>query len=239
MRKRCLIIGASGAIGLATTVKLVEDGWAVACHYRSNEQVIYRLRDQVPSEQWLGAYQGDLSHPEGIQAFLDGMDEEWDALVFCGGQAWTGLFQDMSVADMDQLYYLHVQSTWRITQQALPAMISNKKGHIVVVSSVFGEEGASTEVVYSSVKGAQLSFVKGLAKEVAPSGIRVNAVTPGWIQSEMNAHLSDEEAQMLAEEIPVGRAGQPAEVSGAIRFLMSEEASYITGQTIKVNGGWT
>lgn len=239
MRKRCLIIGASGAIGRATTVKLVEKGWSVGVHYFSNANGINQLKTKTPIDQWLGEYQGDLSSGEGIQAFLYDLNDDWDAVVFCGGQAWTGLFQDMSVSEMNQLYSVHVQATWRITQKVLPGMITQKKGHIVIVSSIFGEEGASTEVVYSSVKGAQLSFVKGLAKEVAPSGIHVNAVTPGWIESDMNAHLTEEDAHLLAEDIPIGRAGQPEEVASVIRFLLSEEASYITGETIKVNGGWS
>ncbi|MCA0969073.1 SDR family oxidoreductase [Halobacillus litoralis] len=239
MRKRSLIIGASGAIGSAVTRELVDNGWSVALHYHSNVKKMEDLEGVVPSDQWIGMYQADLSHPDGISSFLKELESEWDAVVFAGGHAWNGLFQDMTVEEMDRLYYAHVQSVWRIAKHVLPAMIEKKSGNMVVISSIFGEEGASTEVAYSSVKGAQLSFVKGLAKEVAPSGIRVNAVTPGWIETKMNAHLTDEDTGLLEEEIPLGRAGTPEEVAGAVHFLLSAQAGYITGQTIKVNGGWS
>ncbi|MBA2174044.1 SDR family oxidoreductase [Halobacillus locisalis] len=239
MPKRCLVIGASGAIGSATTNRLIDQGYAVGVHYRSNSDIINKWKETVPNDQFLGAYQADLSTEEGIEDFLHHVDSDWDALVFCGGQAWTGLFQEMVLDEMNALFYVHVQSVWRITHKVLPKMIEKKRGHVIVVSSIFGEEGASTEVVYSSVKGAQISFVKGLAKEVGPSGIYVNAVTPGLIDSQMNRHLDDSEREMLEEDIPLGRAGDPAEVADAIEFLLSKRSSYITGQTIKVNGGWS
>lgn len=239
MTKRCLIIGASGAIGSATAKRLTEQGYAVGVHYRSNPHMIDKLKEIVPDDLFLGTFQADLSTEEGIGAFLKQIGTDWDALVFCGGQAWNGLFQEMSLDEMNALFYVHVQSVWRITHKVLPKMIEKKRGHVIVVSSIFGEEGASTEVVYSSVKGAQLSFVKGLAKEVAPSGVYVNAVTPGLIDSQMNRQLDESEWRNLEEDIPIGRAGEPVEVADAIEFLLSERASYITGQTIKVNGGWS
>ena len=117
-------------------------------------------------------------------------------------------------------------------------MIANKRGNIVVISSIWGLTGASCEVVYSMVKGGQNAFVKALAKELAPSGIRVNAVAPGAIDTDMLRRFSEEELQSIANDIPIGRIGKPDEVAKTVSFLVSDAASYITGQIISVNGGW-
>lgn len=238
MSKRCLVIGASGEIGAAIVKRLAEAGYRVGVHYHSNQLAIEDLKIQVPPEQWEGAYQGNLSSSEGIREFLSFLPNSWEAVVFSGGHLWKGLFQDMTEADMDALYHAHAKAPWMITRHLLPAMISRKRGNIVVVSSVFGEEGASMEVAYSSVKAAQLGFVRGLAKEVAPSGIRVNAVTPGLIKTKMNHELDEEELHTLEEEIPLGRSGTTYEVADAVAFLLSKQSSYITGHSLKVNGGW-
>ncbi|HEU5140488.1 MAG TPA: SDR family oxidoreductase, partial [Bacillales bacterium] len=117
-------------------------------------------------------------------------------------------------------------------------MVSNKRGNIIVVSSVWGLVGASTEVLYSTVKGALNSFVKALAKEIAPSGISVNGIAPGAVSTKMLNHLSDQEKIELAEEIPMGRFGEPVEMAELIAFLISGKASYINGEIISINGAW-
>ncbi|MGI8315155.1 elongation factor P 5-aminopentanone reductase [Halobacillus mangrovi] len=238
MSKRCLVIGASGEIGAAIVKRLVEAGYRVGVQYHSNHLAIENLKNQVPTEQWEGAYQADLGSSEGIREFLSFLPNSWDAVVFSGGHLWKGLFQDMTEEDMDALYHVHTKAPWMITRHLLPSMIKMKRGTIVVVSSIFGEEGASMEVAYSSVKASQLGFVKGLAKEVAPSGIRVNAITPGLINTKMNLKLDKEDLCALEEEIPLGRSGTTTEVADAVYFLLSEQSSYITGHSLKVNGGW-
>ncbi|MFD2925588.1 elongation factor P 5-aminopentanone reductase [Halobacillus naozhouensis] len=238
MPKRCLIIGASGEIGIQTTELLAAEGYAVAVHYHKNQQRIMELKQRISSQQWLGAYQGDLSTATGLDALIGKLPLDFDAIVFAQGNHSNHLLQDMSASEMDKMYFVHVKSVWLITHHLLPSMISNKSGEIVVVSSVWGEEGASTEVVYSSVKGAQISFVKGLAKETAPSNIRVNAVTPGLIATKMNDHLAAEDLDSLESEIPLGRSGMGSEVAQAILFLLSKRSSYITGHILRVNGGW-
>ncbi|UOR12661.1 elongation factor P 5-aminopentanone reductase [Halobacillus amylolyticus] len=238
MPKRCLIIGASGEIGCKTTELLAAEGYEVAVHYHLNDKAIDELKQRIASEKWLGAYKGDLSTASGLDDLLNKLPAHFDAVVFAQGNHSSKLLQDLTSLEMDEMYYVHVKSLWLITNKLLPSMISNKSGAIVVVSSVWGEEGASTEVVYSSVKGAQISFVKGLAKEAAPSNIRVNAVTPGLIATKMNDHLSSEDMDMLKNEIPLGRPGTCEEVAQAILFLLNKQSGYITGHTLRVNGGW-
>ncbi|ELK44484.1 SDR family oxidoreductase [Halobacillus sp. BAB-2008] len=239
MRKRCLVIGASGDIGSAAAAAVIGRGFAVGLHYHSNEAKVKELVKDVPPENLAGTFQSDLSKEEGILHLLSQVGEEWDALVFAGGPMYSGLFQDMAVSALDTLYHTHVKALWLISRHLLPYMIRNKSGNIVVVSSIYGTEGASMEVAYSSVKGAQDSFVKALAKEVAPSGVRVNAVAPGFINTKMNEHLQGEERLAIEEDIPMGRAGEREEVAGMIGFLLGTDASYVTGQVLHVNGGWS
>lgn len=238
MTKKCLVLGSSGGIGRAIVTSILKEGYSVGLQYNKNEAMIQALKSEVPESQWVGAYQADLSTMEGISNLLDQIDAHWNAVVFAGGQMYSGLFQDMDTHDMDELYNVHVKALWLITKKVLPSMIKNKSGNIIVLSSIFGIEGASLEVLYSSVKGAQISFVKGLAKEVAPSGIRVNSVAPGLIGTDMNAHLTEEDMNELEEDIPMGRAGTPEEVANTVCFLLSEKSSYLTGQVIQINGGW-
>ncbi|HET7658455.1 MAG TPA: SDR family oxidoreductase, partial [Bacillales bacterium] len=133
---------------------------------------------------------------------------------------------------------LHVSSPFLLTKELLTDMISAKNGKIIVISSIWGLVGASTEVLYSTVKGALNTFVKALAKEVAPSGISVNGIAPGAIETQMLDHLTEEEKAMLCDEIPMGRFGKPIEVADLAVFLASDSASYINGQIISINGAW-
>src|SRR5699024_4133453 len=139
---------------------------------------------------------------------------------------------------MDYMLSLHVKAPWKITQHFLQPMIRKQYGKIIFITSIWGEVGASNEVVYSSVKGAQNSFVKALAKEVGPSGVLVNGISPGFINTKMNRHLTEEDISNIVSEIPLNRIGLPKDVANAVSFLMSEKASYIQGDIIKVTGGW-
>ncbi|WP_226034884.1 elongation factor P 5-aminopentanone reductase [Aquibacillus saliphilus] len=238
MGGNCLITGASGEIGGAIAEKLASEGYTLILHYHQNRQQIERLLDKLPKESVIDVIHGDLTTNNGINSFLSNIHYSVDHLIFASGRSEYGLFQDISEASMDEMLSLHVKSTWLIAKQLIPGMVRNNKGSIIVISSIWGDIGASCEVVYSSVKGAQNSFIKALAKELASSGISVNGVSPGYIETKMNQFLSEIEKKEIIDEIPMNRAGQPSEVAHAVSFLLDEKSSYIQGEIININGAW-
>lgn len=238
MRGNVLIIGASGDIGVAIAKELANAGYGLLLHYHQNKETLEAVSASIGVESILLMLQADLRYAENIEVFLKQLVFPVDAIVFAGGTADYGLFQDVSEATMDEMLGLHLKAPWLITQKLLPEMIKNKSGKIVFITSIWGDIGASNEVIYSAVKGAQNSFVKALAKEVAPSGITVNAISPGFIDTKMNAHLLPEERASIIAEIPSNRAGTPQDIANAVGFLLDEKSSYIQGEILQINGGW-
>ena len=161
-----------------------------------------------------------------------------DGIIHASGISTYGLFTDLKEEEMKALWNIHVHSLMCITKAILPKMLSRQSGNIIVITSIWGQVGAAMEVAYSAVKGAQISFVKALSKELAYNGIRVNAVAPGAIKTNMLHTFSPEEMQLITEEIPMGRLGSPREVAESVAFLLSEKSSYMTGQILSLNGGW-
>ncbi|WP_249869722.1 elongation factor P 5-aminopentanone reductase [Oceanobacillus saliphilus] len=238
MGNNVLIIGASGDIGLAISERLVNDGFNVLLHYNENREKIDAFRNKLNGEAVLAVMQADLSNNDEIKRFLAELVLPVDNIVFASGAGHYGLLQDTSEMVMDAMLTLNVKAPWMITKHLLPRMIQNRNGKIVFITSIWGSSGASYEVIYSSVKGAQNSFVKALAKEVAPSGITVNAVSPGYIETKMNSHLSMDEKVAILADIPVNRAGLPTEIAHSVSFLLDDRSSYIQGEIINITGGW-
>ncbi|WFA06995.1 SDR family oxidoreductase [Bacillus sp. HSf4] len=241
MSKLALVTGSSGGIGQSISEKLAESGFDLLLHYNANKQAAVSLSEKLVDTYGVHTeiIQGDLSAPDGVQAVSASIGgRALDAVVLNSGQSFHGLVTDMSDEAVQDMVQLHVSSPFLLTRNLLPAMLRKKAGAIVAISSIWGETGASCEVLYSMTKGAQNLFVKALAKELAPSGIRVNAVSPGAVKTKMMGAFSQEEEEMIAEDIPMGRLAAPEEVADAVLFLLSEKASYITGQILSVNGGW-
>ncbi|MGG4042812.1 elongation factor P 5-aminopentanone reductase [Bacillus smithii] len=239
MKKFALITGASGGIGQAAARVLAQNGWNLYLHYHQNRESIQNLmNDLKPYGLEIIPIQADLRTDDGITTLVESLFSV-DALVYASGNSYYGLLQDMSTAEVDELLAVHVRSPLLLIRSILPKMSAKRKGQIVLVSSIWGQTGAAYEVAYSAVKGAQIAFVKALSKEVAASGIRVNAVAPGAVATKMvTEQLSEEELSILKEEIPMRRLSAPEEVAEAIAFLLSDQSSYITGQILAVNGGW-
>lgn len=238
MNENVLVIGASGDIGRTIVQELAKEGYSLLLHYHKNTEKIKELTNSLPSEKVLGVYQANLTSKIEIQKMLDNIIYPVHSIVFVSGLADNTLFQETTEKMMDYMLSLHVKAPWKITQHFLQPMIRNNYGKIIFITSIWGEVGASNEVIYSSVKGAQNSFVKALAKEVGPSGILVNGISPGFIDTKMNQHLNSDEIDNIISEIPLNRVGLPSDVANAVSFLMSEKASYIQGDIIKVTGGW-
>lgn len=237
-RETVLIVGASGDIGQAIAKQLAELGYQLILHYHRNVQALDELKKVIPKEQMIAEIQADLTKTSDIEKFIQMINFSVDKVVFASGIQHFGLFQETSEQTMEKMLTLHVKAPWLITKHILPQMIRHKKGKIVLITSIWGTFGASYEVIYSTLKGAQNSFVKSLAKEVAPSGISVNAVSPGFIETKMNDHLADEEKAAIISDIPMNRAGTVHDIANTVCFLLDEKSNYIQGEIIHVTGGW-
>ena len=241
MRKIVLITGGSRGIGAACVRAFAADGYTVVFLYKSSREKAEALAQSLRAEgKDVAAYQCDVADAAQVKAVIADILRVYrriDALVNCAGIAHVGLFTDMTEAEWDRLFAVNVRSAFSVTKAVLPGMISRQGGAVVNVSSMWGEVGASCEVAYSATKAALIGLTKALAKEVGPSGIRVNCVTPGVIDTDMNAQLTEDDRAALADETPLGRIGNADEVAKTILFLCGEGASFITGQILGVSGG--
>lgn len=234
-----LVTGSSGEIGQAIGRSLARAGVPLFLHYHQSEA---KLDGLLGTCQELGVpalkLRADLRDPQQIAAMFSQMPVAPLLIVNNASADHVGLFTDTPVETFDELVALNVRSAYLVCQAAMPAMLRERYGRIVNISSIWGMTGGSCEVLYSLTKGAVNTFTKALAKEMAPNGITVNAVAPGAIQGGMMQRFSPDELEMIAEEIPANRLGTPDEVASVVRFLLSREASYLTGQIISPNGGW-
>ena len=231
------VTGGAGGIGTAICRALAAEGFTLCVGYHSREAEAAALAAQLGGL----AVPCDVTDPASVQKAVDHALERYgrlDSLVCNAGVAWTGLLQDMTDDQWRQVMAADLDGVFHCCRAALPAMIGAKGGSIVTVSSVWGVHGASCEAAYSAAKAGVIGLTKALAKEVGPSGVRVNCVAPGVIDTEMNQHLGAQGLQDLADETPLGRIGTPAQVAEAVAFLCSDAAGFITGQVLGVDGGF-
>lgn len=241
-RKTVLITGASRGIGAAAARLFARDGWAVGINYFRSED---RARALAAELRAPGAdcrlYRADVSdraQAEGmVRDFLADFGQI-DALVCSAGIARQELFTDVSDESWREIMAVDLDGVFYCCRAAVPDMVRRKSGKIVTLSSIWGQVGASCEAAYSAAKAGVIGLTKALAKELGPSGITVNCVAPGVIDTEMNSALSPEDRAALAEETPLGRLGTDLEAARAIRFLVSEEGDFFTGQILSPNGGF-
>ncbi|MFJ8087236.1 elongation factor P 5-aminopentanone reductase [Lysinibacillus sp. NPDC095746] len=240
MKKFALVLGASGEIGRAICRSLAEDGWSIYIHFSNNEkaaQALYcSLSESFPAQEFM-LVQGDFLKASGAQ-LLASQIFNVQAIVFANGQAHYSLLEDTTVEDMEALWRVHVQNPMRLTALLSSKLRAHDVSYVLFIGSIWGEAGSAGEALYATVKGAQHAFVKSYAKEAALSHIRVNAIAPGFINTSMNSHLSEEELEYILEDIPLGVTGQTTDVAEMVRFYLSGKADYVTGQVIRLNGGW-
>lgn len=239
--KYALVTGASRGIGAATAREFARRGWGVAINYNHSAEAAEQLAEELRSfDVPVMTVQADVSDRAQVQNMVDNVLEKFcqlDILVCNAGISETGLISQIDERAWRTLFGVNVDGVHYCCQAVLPHFIHRKAGAVVTVSSMWGQVGGSCEVAYSATKGAVISYTKALAKELGPSGIRVNCVAPGVIDTEMNGHLDADDLKALAEETPLGRIGSAEEVAKTIAFLASEEASFLTGQVIAPNGG--
>ncbi len=240
-RPHVLITGGSRGIGAACAERFAAEGYSVTVLYKSRrgraEDLAERLRETGADILPICA---DIRKEEEVRAAVTTANLQFgavDILVSNAGIASQKLITDVSSEEFRDMLETHVTGLFHAVQAVLPGMIARKRGTIVTISSIWGLTGASCEVAYSTAKAAVIGFTKALAKEVGPSGITVNCVAPGVIDTDMNALLNDEDIASLCDETPLGRIGTAQEVADAVFFLASERSSFITGQVLSPNGG--
>ena len=235
-----LVTGASGGIGRAISLAFAQKGWPVALHYNRNRGPAQGAAAEIAAQGGRAScFQGDLTEEEAVNRLFAQVEAELgqvSVLVNNAGIAWQGLITDMSLADWRRVLDTNLTSVFLCCRRALPGMVREKRGIIINISSMWGQQGASCEAAYSAAKAGVIGLTQALAMEEGPSGIRVNCIAPGVIDTPMNSRLSEAELAALAEETPLGRLGLPEEVAQAAVLLA--ENQFITGQTLGVNGGF-
>jgi 3-oxoacyl-[acyl-carrier protein] reductase len=237
-----LVTGASRGIGAAIAQRFASVGMKVVIHYlNSHESANETARACLNYGAQVLTVTADVRSREQLLRMKEKMEKHGmipDIVVNNAGVAHYGMLQDVSEQEWERVMDVNLKGMFLCTQLFMDAMVRQKYGRIINVSSVWGLSGASCEVVYSTAKGGVNAFTKALAKELAPSGVTVNAVAPGVVETSMNANLNSAEKEALQNDIPAGRFAHPDEIASLVYFIALPESGYITGQIISPNGGW-
>jgi 3-oxoacyl-[acyl-carrier protein] reductase len=240
--KTVLVTGASRGIGEAIACRFAsEGGWNIIINCCSIAAALEKVKIKIESAgSPCLASVGDVSDESYIKSLFEAVSGKFgglDVLVGCAGIDRFGVLQDTSLEEWNRVMAVNLTGNFLLAREAIPMMLEKKAGSILFISSVYGRSGASCEAAYSASKGGLNALTLSLSKELAPSGIRVNALLPGAIDTEMNARLSADERRALEEEIPLGRMGTPEEVA-ELAFATAVKYPYMTGGLISLNGGW-
>ncbi len=236
--KTAIITGISGDIGKAIAYMLDKEGYEIIGFYNTDKESTKELSATLSNPCHF--YQADMADMEALIKRLNNIKDNFGnttLLINNAGLSIVGELRDLTIDNWQKIWNVNVSSTIFMSQFVTPIMLQNGGGHIINISSVWGNRGASCESAYSATKGAIDSFTKAYAKELAPSHIQVNAIAPGYIDTKMNSHLDQEDVNSIIEEIPANRLGQPEDVADAISGLL-KAGNYITGQIISVDGAW-
>ena len=239
--KKALVTGASRGIGRAIALALAAEGADVAVNYAGSEAAAKAVAAEIEAMgRKAMVIQADISSNEAATAMIDQAVKEFgriDVLVNNAGITRDGLLMRMKEEDWDAVLTTNLKGVFNCTKAAIKYMMKQKAGHIVSISSVVGEMGNAGQANYAAAKAGVIGFTKAVAKEVAARGITVNAVAPGFIKTDMTAVLNEKQVEGMLTTIPLKRLGDPSDIAKAVVFLASEDANYITGQTINVDGG--
>lgn len=243
MKSTVLITGASRGIGQAIAIAFAKAGYQMVITCSKSEQDLCDLAEILTTHYGVEVLTsvgdiGDFYYANQLFKDIEARFGGIDVLINNAGISYVGLLTDMSIEDWNRILNTNLTAVFSTCKHAVPYMVQKQSGKIINISSVWGNVGASCEVAYSASKGGMNTFTKALAKELAPSGIQVNAISCGCIDTQMNACFSAEDIEALTEEIPAGRFGTPKEVADLVLDLAAGH-NYLTGQIITLDGGWT
>ena len=242
MKKTVIITGASKGIGAAMAILFARKGYNVVIGYNESYQLAKMLSSSLSSQGYnvvpikvnvANKLETDILIKEAVYKF-----GSVDVLINNAGVAFNGLITDTEEFDFDKIIDVDLKGVFNCCKSVTPVMVNQKSGKIINISSMWGQVGASCEVAYSAAKAGVIGLTKALAKELAPSGITVNCIAPGLIDTNMNSNISVEDLNAFVEDIPLGRMGTAEDIAETALFLASEGADYITGQVLGVNGGY-
>ena len=236
-----LVTGGGRGIGRAIAVRLAQEGARVTISYRSNDAAAEETAELVRKA---GAecemFKGDVASVEDVQALIKGVGEAFgpvEILVNNAGTTRDNILMRMKDAEFDEVLETNLKGTYLCTRAALRGMIRARWGRIVNISSVVGILGNAGQANYAASKAGMIGFTKSVAREVAGRGITVNAVAPGYVETELTGELPEKIKKQILDQVPMGRFGEPEEIAEVVAFLAGERAAYVTGQTIAVDGG--
>lgn len=239
--KVAIVTGGSRGIGKAIVLTLVKEGVKVLINYKGNESAAVETLSELKRMGGEGEiFKADVSIEDEVEKMFNFVLEKWgklDILVNNAGITKDNLLIRMKDEEWDQVINTNLKGVFLCTRAAIKIMIKQRSGKIVNISSIIGLRGNIGQANYAAAKAGIIGFTKSVAKEVASRGITVNAIAPGFITTDMTEVLSEEMKKKVLEEIPLGRFGTPEDVANAVKFLVSDEASYITGIVLNVDGG--
>ena len=242
MEKKIIIItGASRGIGREIAKTLAREGYTIIANYNKSEKEAQKLKKELQEEnKERDIYKANIANEEETQEMIKYVIKKYkkiDVLINNAGIDKIQLVTEVTKKDWDEIINTNLYGTFYISQQAAKNMIQNKQGKIINISSIWGQIGASMEVVYSISKAGVDGLTKALAKELGPSGIQVNSIAPGFIKTEMNSNFNEQEINEIKDEIPLQKLGECTDIAKCVKWLI--EDNYVTGQVIAINGGWS
>ncbi len=242
MEKKIIIItGASRGIGREIAKTLAREGYTIIANYNKSEREAQKLKKELQEEnKEIDIYKANIANEEETQEMIKYVIKKYkkiDVLINNAGIDKIQLVTEVTKKDWDEIINTNLYGTFYISQQAAKNMIQNKQGKIINISSIWGQIGASMEVVYSISKAGVDGLTKALAKELGPSGIQVNSIAPGFIKTEMNSNFNEQEINEIKDEIPLQKLGECTDIARCVKWLI--EDNYVTGQVIAINGGWS
>lgn len=239
--KVALVTGGARGIGRAICRSLAKDGFKIAVNYNNSENEALSLKAELSELAEVEIFKCDVSDANAVKEMFSEVAQKLGSvniLVNNAGIAEQALFTDITDEMWQRMINTNLSSAFYCSREALKSMISEKDGVIINIASMWGEVGASMEVHYSTAKAGLIGMTKALAKEVGLSGVRVNAVSPGVVMTDMMNSFSENDKEALKDETPLNSLGTPEDVADAVSFLVSEKAKFITGQILSVNGGF-